>query len=62
VRALQRVGFVIARTSGSHTILERQDGRFANVPVHATRDLPPGTLAAILKSAGTSADELRGLL
>jgi predicted RNA binding protein YcfA (HicA-like mRNA interferase family) len=46
VRALQRAGFRIERTSGSHVILERGDGRFANVPMHA----------------GLTADELRNFL
>jgi predicted RNA binding protein YcfA (HicA-like mRNA interferase family) len=61
VRALQRAGFSIDRTSGSHVILERDDGRFANVPMHSGRDVPRG-LASILKTTGLTADELRKLL
>jgi predicted RNA binding protein YcfA (HicA-like mRNA interferase family) len=32
-----------------------------NVPIH-DRDLKPGTLAAILKAAGMTVDDLRDLL
>jgi predicted RNA binding protein YcfA (HicA-like mRNA interferase family) len=62
VRALLRAGFRIERTAGSHVILEREDGRFANIPMHAGRDVPRGLLASILKTAGMTADELRALL
>ncbi|MDQ2909137.1 MAG: type II toxin-antitoxin system HicA family toxin [Candidatus Eremiobacteraeota bacterium] len=33
-----------------------------NVPMHEGRDVKSGTLAAILKLAGMTADELRNLL
>ena len=62
VRALQRAGFRIDRTSASHVILECDDGRFANVPMHRGRDVPRGLLASILKTTGLTADELRKLL
>jgi len=58
VRVLLRVGFVLARQSGSHAIYERSDGRFANVPMRSG-DIPPGTLRMILKTTGVTAEELR---
>ena len=48
---LQDHGFVIIRINGSHYILQ-MDERIVSVPVHGSRDLPPGTLNRILKDAG----------
>ncbi|MBS0555830.1 MAG: type II toxin-antitoxin system HicA family toxin [Proteobacteria bacterium] len=54
VRALERMGFSIARQRGSHIVLRRgQSG--CVVPDH--RELKVGTLAGVLKQAGVDADE-----
>ena len=60
-RALERAGFYLKRQKGSHMVL-RRDSPFAQVivPTHASVDT--GTLAAILQSAGISADDFRALL
>ena len=52
-RALQRLGFVVQRQSGSHLIL-RRDGRTVVVPQHKT--LKPGTLKGIIEQAGITLD------
>jgi predicted RNA binding protein YcfA (HicA-like mRNA interferase family) len=57
---LLRAGFVEVRHSGSHLFLRRGTVTL-NVPIHG-RDLKLGTLAAILKAAGMTVDELRELL
>jgi len=54
IRALERLGFVIARQSGSHVILRRGTSGCV-VPMH--RELKTGTLAGALRQAGISADE-----
>ena len=61
VRALQRAGFRLNRQTGSHAIFERDDGKFANVPIH-TGDIPIGTLRNVLKTTGLSIDDVRELL
>jgi predicted RNA binding protein YcfA (HicA-like mRNA interferase family) len=44
---------------GSHHYLRRPEAQqLVCVPVHGARDLPLGTLRAILRQAGLSADEL----
>jgi len=43
-------------------ILKGKEGHFANVPMHAGRDVPSGTLRAILTDAGMTVDQLRNLL
>ena len=54
VRALERLGFVMARQRGSHIVL-RRGASGCVVPNH--RELKAGTLNGILKQAGVSADE-----
>ena len=44
-RALQRMGFVVQRQTGSHLIL-RREGRTVVVPQH--KPLKPGTLKGVL--------------
>ena len=51
LKTLQDAGWVVDRINGSHHVLKR-DGQTLVVPVHGKRDLPPGTLNAILKKAG----------
>jgi predicted RNA binding protein YcfA (HicA-like mRNA interferase family) len=54
VRALERLGFNIARQRGSHIVMRR--GEFGCViPDH--RELKTGTLAGALRQAAVSADE-----
>jgi predicted RNA binding protein YcfA (HicA-like mRNA interferase family) len=65
-RALRRAGFADAprRGKGSHRALCREDaaGRQRLVIIPRSRDLPKGTLYAILEQAGLTAEELRELL
>lgn len=54
-RILQQAGFEFVRQKGSHRMYKRgQQG--VTVPWHS-RDLKPGTLRAIIKQSGLSADE-----
>ena len=48
VRALERLGFHVARQSGSHVVM-RQNGRGCVVPLHRT--VKVGTLAGLLRQA-----------
>jgi predicted RNA binding protein YcfA (HicA-like mRNA interferase family) len=64
IRALERAGFHVIRTKGSHHFL-RRDGaaiRSVTVPVHRNRDLPPGTLRAVIDQAGLSVEAFIALL
>jgi len=64
VRALEKAGFIQLRQVGSHVSLRHRDdpSRRATVPVHAGKDIPPGTLRSILRGAKLDVDELRELL
>ena len=58
VRILKQKGFLLDRSRGSHQIwLHPVSRKRAVVPMH-NKDLPTGTLHAILKQAGIETDEL----
>jgi predicted RNA binding protein YcfA (HicA-like mRNA interferase family) len=63
VKALQKEGWCIDRTRGSHTIMRNDDKPNTKivVPTHA-RSIKPGTLSNILKKAEISREELEDLL
>ena len=58
VRALEKLGFQVARQRGSHVRLKHPDGRVVTVPVHAGEDLDRGLLKKILRDAHISEEEL----
>jgi predicted RNA binding protein YcfA (HicA-like mRNA interferase family) len=51
LRLLKENGWVLDRIKGSHHIMIKGN-KTLSVPVHGNRDLPKGTLNAILKEAG----------
>ena len=62
MRVLEGRGWQLIRTRGSHYVFKHQE--FPNrivVPVHG-RELKRGILTAIMKDAGISREEFRGLL
>ena len=62
IRALERAGFVVERTRGSHVFLRHPDGRTTTVPIHSGEMIGPGLLRAILRDVELSADGLTDLL
>ena len=62
IRALERAGWTVTRTRGSHVIIKR-DGHTVSVPVHGGgKTLAEGTLQGILKRVGLTEYELGQLL
>jgi len=59
VRALERLGFAVARQRGGHIVL-RRGSTACVVPNH--RELKTGTLAGVLKQAGVSAEDFMKVL
>ena len=59
LRILERAGFRIIRTKGSHIFVRHEDGRVTIVPVHAGETIGPGLLRAILQDAEMTANDLR---
>lgn len=62
IKALQKLGFSVARIKGSHHILIHEDGRRTVVPVHSSEDVGTGLLAQILKDCQITRGHLRDLL
>lgn len=58
LKILQKAGFEINRATGSHYILYHPNGKRVTLSYHA-KDLPKGTIRAILNAAGISIDEIR---
>jgi len=61
--ALQRAGFVVIRSKGSHRFLRHKNDpeRTTVIALHPG-DVPEGTLLAVLKQAGLSREEFLELL
>lgn len=55
-RVLRSNGFEWVGGRGAHRVYQRGERRVV-VPCHAGRDIPPGTLGAIIKAAGKSRGE-----
>ena len=60
LRALESIGLVRKRTSGSHAVMRHPDGRVAVVPQHGT--VKRGTLSSILRQAGLKPTEFLDLI
>ncbi len=58
IKLLEQKGFVFDRSKGSHQIYYQKEKKLRVViPMH-NKDLPTGTLHAILKQAGIDKNEL----
>jgi predicted RNA binding protein YcfA (HicA-like mRNA interferase family) len=64
IQALIRSGFVVNRNVGSHHVLAYPGDptRTVTIPVHAGRDLKPGTLRSIIPQTGLTVEEFIELL
>jgi len=64
IRALEKGGFEVVRSAGSHRRLVHKTDpkRQTTVALHKGKDIPRGTLESILKQAGLTHDEFVALL
>ncbi|NJL92155.1 MAG: type II toxin-antitoxin system HicA family toxin [Coleofasciculaceae cyanobacterium SM2_1_6] len=62
IKALQKIGFSVARVKGSHHILLHPDGRSTVIPVHAGENIGVGLLSQILRDCQLTKDQFRSLL
>ena len=61
LKVLEKAGFVYVFGSGSHRVMKHSDGRRTTVPVHG-KDIPKGTLLAILRDVEISKEDFVRLL
>ena len=59
VRALERLGFVVVRQSGSHIVM-RRNGQGCVVPNH--KEVKVGTVNGVLRPAGVTAEEFNSVI
>lgn len=58
IRRLEKLGFIKDHQTGSHIIMYRNlDGKRAVIPYHL-KELPKGTLMAILQESGIKKEDL----
>ena len=62
ISVLEKVGFSLARQSGSHMIFKNSSGKRATVPFHTGKTLHPKVLKSILRDAEISAEDLEKLI
>jgi predicted RNA binding protein YcfA (HicA-like mRNA interferase family) len=64
MRALERAGFQQVRSKGSHRVFQHRDNpkRRTMVADRGARDIPPGTLRAIIRQTGLTVEEFVDLL
>ena len=63
IAALERAGFKVVRTEGSHRVMKK-DGHFhaLSIPFHRGRKLKRGLLCGLIRDAGLSVEEFVTLL
>jgi predicted RNA binding protein YcfA (HicA-like mRNA interferase family) len=57
VKTLDRLGFELVRTHGSHLIFKHDDGRMTVVPRHNNEEIGRGLLRKIAEDIRLSSDE-----
>lgn len=62
VSVLERIGFEVLRTKGSHHILVHPDGRRTVVPVHAGETIGRGLMLKILNDCEIDREEFLTIL
>jgi predicted RNA binding protein YcfA (HicA-like mRNA interferase family) len=62
IKALERVGFSLARQSGSNKIYKNKEGKRVTIPYHVGRTLHPKVLKSILRDADMRYEELKELM
>lgn len=63
VRVAESLGFAFDRQRGSHAVYYRaSDGRRIVIPMHAGKDLKPGTLRGLIADMGLTPDQFTTLL
>ena len=62
IKALQRAGFAVYRTRGSHYFLRHSDGRTTVVPVHSGEIVGIGLLSKILRDCDMTREDFEDLI
>ncbi len=62
IAVLLKIGFVLARQSGSHKIFKNFSGKRVTVPFHGSKILHPKILKSVIRDADLTLEQFRALL
>lgn len=62
IRAREKVGFVLARQSGSHKIYKSKEGKRITIPYHSGKILHPKIIKRIIQAADLSVEKFIELM
>ena len=62
IKVLEKIGFHLARQSGSHKIYKNDKGVRVTVPYHSGKVLHPKLLKSILRDADLTVEEFKRIL
>jgi len=62
IKVIEKLGFYLDRQKGSHAIYKDSDGKRVVVPIHAGKDLKPGTLMGMIQDIGIDKETFFELL
>ncbi len=62
IKAIGRIGFLLARQSGSHKIYKNEEGKRVTIPYHAGKILHPKVLKNILHDSDLTIEKFKELL
>jgi len=62
IKALEKIGFEIDHQKGSHIVLKKTSSPFTRVVIPKRKELPKGTLRAIIRQIGLNKKEFTKLL
>jgi predicted RNA binding protein YcfA (HicA-like mRNA interferase family) len=62
ITALEKLGFVLSRQSGSHKIYKNVKGKRATVPFHGDKILHPKIVKRVMEDAELSVEDLKKLI
>ncbi len=57
VKFLSKEGYILDHVQGSHHIMRNESGRKTSVAIHGNKEIPKGTLLAIIKDLEISKDD-----
>lgn len=62
LKVLERIGFSLARQSGSHMIYKNVEGKRVTIPYHSGKVLHPKLLQSILRDANLTLEAFKEIL
>lgn len=62
IKALEKIGFYLARASGGHRIYKNSEGKRVTVPFHSGKVLHPKIVKSILRDANLTVEQLSELI